>query len=472
MNYLVNILTRRFRSARFFCLAFFTHSYTIGLRLKRRKNMIGLRNVVIDGQRSRIVFEGKQIFYICGDEGPLASDIAWTNGKRCQAFPATIDIHDHDRWGESAKEDPEHLEVACYEGGVGTIITMPNTIPAYVRADQAEIRLAGFSKSNLTVLAWGGTTRDNFQERLQMLQYSQRRTPGFKLAMASTTNPATLIDDYVSQRRILEENAVLNALTLVHAEAEDWINASRAEIQAKIANAELGVEDHCRVRASEVEVEGIRRILQAHYEIRSQAPIHICHLSTVGGLNEIIKAKNRGQLVTCEVCPHYLVFNESMLRGVNGGFYKMNPSLRPPREQNAMVDALCNGEIDMVASDHAPHKKDEKKQTLLDKCPSGVPGVQTLTLLVYHLMSRGLITAERYVELTSANAAKLVGLKKGKLAIGYDGDVVLIDPNESTLFTNQSMKYKCGWTPFHGMHASGKIRMLILGGKIVKEDMR
>ena len=430
--------------------------------------MWGIYNVHINGGgKGQIVFDGNKIFDVYQTGRPTPREITeWVDGKGAFAEPAMVSMHEHDRWGESHKEDPEHLERAAIAGGMGTIAPMPNTNPAFIYFRQFEERLAGFKNSPLTVKAFGGVTRDNFSERREMWKYHRNSLAGFKLAMASTTNPATLVDDRPSQRKILEENAEIGALTAIHAEAEDYINRSRQQILRE--QGSLLVRHHCLVRNSEVEVEGVRRILEDHYAIGSKSPIHICHLSTLGGLYLVKRARERGQNVTCETCPHYWVFNQTMIERVSAGKYKMNPALRPPWEQQGIMEALCRGEIDVVTTDHAPHEPEAKLHEELDKCPSGVPGVQTALLLTFDLRARGLMTKETFTKVTSENAARLLVLNKGVLKKGADADVVLIAPDETTTFTDESMKYKWATTPFHGMTVAGRITTVVLGGKIVK----
>ena len=425
----------------------------------------GLKNVIVESTKSCIVINGPCIEAVYTQPKNLEENITWKDYNGAQAFPAMVSMHEHDRWGEPEKEDPGHLEAACLEGGMATIAVMPNTKPSHIWCEQTEARMAGFKNSRLTVKAFGGITRNNFQERQQMLEYYPEVIAGFKLYMASSTNPETLIEDRPSQRRILEENATLGALTVVHAEAEDLINFSRQELKRRAA--QLLVKDHCKVRASFVEEIGIRRILEDHWEIKSPAPIHIAHLSTPGGLAWVKKAQDRGQKVTSETCPHYFVLNDTWVDRPEGGFYKMNPALRTPEEQRQLRYALCQSEINVVTTDHAPHKATDKMSEDLDKCPSGVPGVQTAMLLTYQLYASGLITQQQFVNMASRNAAVILGLNKGVLAPGFDADIVLIEKSGETKFTNAAMKYKCGYTPFDGMVVHGQITKTIFGGQVV-----
>lgn len=424
--------------------------------------MTGINNILINGTTPGcIVLDGKLIegVYEQGDKTPFVD--CWIDGHGCEAYPAGIDMHVHDRWGEPEREDPQHLEAACIQGGTATIVTMPNTKPPYDRAEQTQARLSGFEAVN--VLAWIAATRTNFTDRREAHRLFGRQISGSKLMTASTTNPETLVDDEPSQRLILEQNAEIGCITTIHAEAENWINRNRQD--HALMFGQLTVQHHCKIRESEVEVEGIRRILNIHREVGGR--IHIAHVSTVGGIRLILVAKDRGQNVTFETCPHYWTFNESWLERENGGRFKMNPALRSPDEQKAVLNHFLAGDVDVSATDHAPHPRKLKGLLGLDECPSGVPGVETHIPLVHRLKKSGVISAERFISLTSGRAAQILGLNKGALKPGFDADIILIDPNRKKVISDGTVRSKCGWSPYSGETVC-QIPLVIIGGKIVR----
>jgi len=427
--------------------------------------MIGIYNIVINGETPGSIVVNGNVIEGTYKQGALTPAVGeWINGHGCESYPAGIDPHVHDRWGEPEREDTEHLEAACIEGGVGTIVVMPNTKPPYDRAEQTTARLSGFNTIN--VLAWMAATRTNYNERCEVHRFFPGLIPGSKLMMASTNNPETLVDDDLSQRRILEENADIGCITTIHAEAEDLINRNRLDYQRM--SRQLMVAHHCKVRASPVEVEGIRRILNIHRDVGGR--IHIAHVSTVGGIELILDAKARGQLVTFETCPHYWMLNDSWIERQNGGDYKMNPALRPPAEQQRVFEYFCSGAVDLSATDHAPHPSRLKTLPGLDECPSGVPGVETNIPLVYRLKQRGDISAKQFVDLTSRHAAQILGLNKGELKAGFDADIILLDPRKTETLADDRIKSKCGWTPYRGEEVS-PVALMIVGGQIVKNDL-
>ena len=397
-------------------------------------------------------------------EQTAPAGVIWADGQGFEAYPAFIDGHVHDRFDESGKEDAEHLEAACIEGGVGTIMTMPNNRVPFTRLHQIAERIARWQGSRLTVRFHIGAARDNLPVIAGLRGLKNSWLGRVKEYDVSSTNPSLLIDDDQTQFRAAEAIGQSGRIKLVHAEYEPWLKRNRAQIELE---RELRLEEHCALRSAEVEVEGIRRAIEICRDTGVRT--HICHVSTWRGLELIAFAKDEGLPVTCETCPHYWRLNEHDLLTMRGRA-KMNPALRSEEDMRKLEYYLCQGlVVDVVFTDHAPHKKEEKAAEEYDSCPSGVPGVETVVLSVYDLKAQGKITPARFVDLTSRNAARIFGLNKGELAEGKDADIVLINPGQTTLLHDQNMRSKCGWTPFHGQPVRGSIAAVVLRGKVVKE---
>lgn len=426
----------------------------------------GFRDVLIEGVGlGSIIWDEKTGLivgvYRAGESVP--DGVSWLAGRKLEAYPAFIDGHVHDRFDEPGKEDAEHLEAACIEGGVGTIMTMPNNRAPFTHPDQLEARIKRWEHSKLTVRFHIGVARDNLPIIAKLGQLKNDWLGQVKEYDASSTNPSLLIDDEAAQYRAAEAIGESGRRKLVHAEYEPWLKRSRQMIEAE---RRLCLTDHCIIRSAEAEVEGIRRAIRICRE--TEVPTHFCHVSTKQGLDLIHEAKSRRLPVTAETCPHYWRLHAGHLVNL-AGQAKMNPALRSVVEMEAIEEYVCQGLVDIIASDHAPHTAEEKSQEDYDKCPSGVPGVQSLGLSVYDLKARRKISAQQFVKLTSRNAARIFGLNKGELAAGKDADIVLIDPGRITTFTNSGMKSKCGWTPFHGQTVKAAIAAVVLRGKVVGE---
>jgi dihydroorotase len=179
---------------------------------------------------------------------------------------------------------------------------------------------------------------------------------------------------------------------------------------------------------------------------------HICHLSTSEGLDLVRAAKRKGKRVSCEVAPHHLLFTKRDWRR-QGTFLKMNPPLRDFRDKDALWDGLRNGDIDLVASDHAPHLPEEKKDEIWD-APPGVPGVETMLPLMLMAVRSNLLTLDRMVEALSRKPAKILGLaSKGIIARGMDADLAIIDPRAASDIRADRLHSGAEWTPYEGKRA-------------------
>lgn len=435
------------------------------MKTNNESTLRGFYNVLIEGVLPGSIVWDEATGLIVGvyrpeQSGP--SGIAWLDGLGFEAYPAFIDGHVHDRFDEPHKEDKEHLERACIAGGVGTIMTMPNNQAPFTRLDQLEARIARWGNSRLTVRFHIGAARENLTVIAGLSGLKNDWLGQVKEYDASSTNPSLLIDDEATQYRAAEAIGQSGKIKLVHAEYEPWLKRNQQQIEAE---RRLCLDDHCIIRSPEVEVEGIRRAIKICRE--TGVPTHFCHVSTSRGLELIADAKSQGLEVTCETCPHYWRMHAGQM-AIWRGRAKMNPALRSAAEMKRVEEYVCRGLVDVVFTDHAPHTGAEKAETDYDKCPSGVPGVQTMGLSVYDLKARGRISAERFVDLTSRNAARIFGLNKGELAAGKDADLILINPDQTTLFMNAGMESKCGWTPFHGQTVRGSIAGVVLRGKVVK----
>mgnify|MGYP002412528066 CR=1 FL=1 len=193
-------------------------------------------------------------------------------------------------------------------------------------------------------------------------------------------------------------------------------------------------------------------------------PVHICHVSTKTSAAMLRGAKKRGARVTCETAPHYFTLTDESLSSMDANF-RMNPPLRSREDVNAVIDAVRDGTIDAVATDHAPHAPDEKAD--FSTAPNGVLGLQTLLpLSVTRLVKPGHIGLYRLIELLSVNPARILGIPGGSLSAGAPADVVLFDPEAEFVFHKSMLKSKSENTPFDGMRMTGRVALTVMGGEI------
>ncbi len=199
-------------------------------------------------------------------------------------------------------------------------------------------------------------------------------------------------------------------------------------------------------------------------------PIHIAHVSTAGSVRIVREAKARGVKITCETCPHYFVLTEAACAGYDT-MAKVNPPLRTEADRQAILAGIGDGTIDIIATDHAPHHEDEK-QVEFSLAANGLIGFESaLPLINQYLLQPGLISLERWVELTSVHPARLLHVAGGSLRAGAPADILIADLQTQWVFDRKATASKAQNSPYHGMNMTGLARFTIVGGKIVHENL-
>ena len=195
-------------------------------------------------------------------------------------------------------------------------------------------------------------------------------------------------------------------------------------------------------------------------------------MSSALGAMEVRKGKDEGLRVTAETCPQYLYFTRNDVRKW-GNYLKMNPSLKNKSDVEFLWRAIANGTIDAIASDHAPSPRDEKEVSVWEAW-GGIPSIEVMLPLVFTLGFKklGILSLERFIELTSRNPAKIMRIYpiKGELAIGSDADIALIDPNNYIKVRAEDMHHKVDWTPYEGLELYGWPKHVVVNGKVILEN--
>ena len=237
-----------------------------------------------------------------------------------------------------------------------------------------------------------------------------------------------------------------------------------------ILNASRGAATHEQRRPASAEISATRFALYLieKYELQGK----LCHFSTGEGLQDVIAAKGRGVSVTCEVTPHHLFFDDTMLNDENRLWLQMNPPLRGREDRLAMIEALRAGEIDYLATDHAPHSLEEKR-----KGTSGVPHLDTYGAFATWLMAEHGFTVQQIARVCAANPGRFVlpylpegyGKGFGRVEEGYVGSLTVLDLKTPYRVTRDSLKTKCAWSPFEGVTFPGSVRHTVVRGRVYSQ---
>lgn len=372
-------------------------------------------------------------------------------------FPGLIDCHVHFREpGFEHKATMKSEAASARAGGVTCVCDMPNTDPptTTIIALSDKIRRAR-EVTDCDIRFFFGVTsgihlatlKDLWTSNSEELQQFKKYCCGVKLFLDHSTGNQKIEEDLLDE--VFLACAECHIPIIAHCE-DPQMNAD-----ALAANSETDVSAHSAIRTSKSEATAIKKAI-ALVKIHGTA-FHVAHLSSKRGLDLIVAAKKEGLPVTCEVAPHHLLLSELDYKTL-GTLCKMNPPVRTVADNEALWQALEDGTIDCVATDHAPHTLAEKKEwemhpgmSALD-APSGVPGVETaLPILLYRLQP------ERIHALMFHNPNRIFGLGKEDLVVGSHADIVIVDPLVKREIHAADLHSKCGWTPFEGREVRGQV---------------
>ncbi len=367
-------------------------------------------------------------------------------------LPGVIDDQVHFREpGLTHKEDLRTASRACAKGGVTTFLEMPNTVPpAKTQALVDEKRALAAEKSLVNYGFYIGATPDNIDELR-----SASHTPGIKIFIGSSTGDL-LVDDQTALERIFAETTL--PLT-AHCEDESTVRANAERLRGT-----TDVADHSRIRDHAAALIATRRALDLAY--RHKHRFHVLHVST-GAETELL-ADHRG-LITAEACPHHLLLNVDDYARL-GALAQTNPSIKTAADNAALWRALADGRIQVVATDHAPHTLAEKGQTY-PQSPSGMPNVENSLAIMLNEVNGGRCSLEQVVSwMCDAPARVWDVVGKGRIAVGYDADLVLVNLQLTREVRNEEQLTKCGWSVWHGRALTGwPVRTWVMGREVFRE---
>lgn len=367
-------------------------------------------------------------------------------------LPGVIDPQVHFREpGLEHKEDLFTASCACAKGGVTSFLEMPNTRPLTTTQAALDDKLRRAAEKCLVNYGFFiGATAEIFPDLL-----SANPTSGIKVFMGSMHGDL-LMDDAAVLEAIFAKG---DRLIAVHAEDQARINQRRQEF-AGISDVAI----HSQIQDNQAALLATQ--LAVKLSKKYQRRLHILHLST-GEEAEFLR-QEKPSWVTAEVTPQHLLLNSSAYETI-GSLAQMNPPLRSPRDNEILWQALLDGVIDFIATDHAPHTLAEKAQTY-PNTPSGMPGVETSLPLMLTQAMNGRCTVAQVANWMSTAVAKAYKIpNKGKIAPGFDADLVLVDLEKYRPVVGKEMASKCGWSSFEGWNLTGWPVVTVVGGKVVFE---
>ena len=381
----------------------------------------------------------------------------------CFVLPGIIDDHVHFREpGLTEKADIDSESRAAAAGGVTTYFDMPNTIPQTTTLEALEEKFAlAARKSHVNYSFFFGATNDNVA---LFPQLDPHRIPGIKLFMGSSTGNM-LVDRREALERIFA-TAPLPIMT--HCEDTGIINRNMAEAKAKYGD-DPKVTHHPEIRSEEACYESTR--LAVELATKHHTRLHIAHLTTAKELDLIPLPASPKGTVTAEATVSHLFFCDRDYQML-GTRVKCNPAIKTERDREALREALTDGRITVIGTDHAPHLLSQKEGGCV-RAASGMPMIQFSLVTMLELADQGVLPLERLVELMCHNPARLFEVRRrGFLREGYQADIVLVRPNSGWTVTKDLIQSRCGWSPMEGHMYLWHVERTLCNGHTVYEKGR
>ena len=374
-------------------------------------------------------------------------------------IPGAIDDQVHFREpGLTHKGDIESESRAAVAGGITSFIEQPNTVPNAITQELLEQKYQIAAKTSYANYSFMmGGTNDNLEE---ILKTDSRNVAGLKLFLGSSTGNM-LVDNPVSLEKIFSST---NLLIAVHCEDENTIKTNLEKYKEQYGDT-IPVECHPLIRSEEACYLSSSKAIELAK--KTGARLHVFHISTAKELdlftNKIPLEEKR---ITAEVCIHHLWFSDEDYK-TKGNLIKWNPAVKTANDRKALWEALNDGRIDVIATDHAPHTLEEKKQDY-SKAPSGGPLVQHAVVAMFESYHQGKISIEKIVEKMCHNPAKIFKIEnRGFIKEGYFADLVIVNPGLPWSVKKENILAKCGWSPFEGFTFKSRITHTFVNGKLV-----
>jgi dihydroorotase len=386
-------------------------------------------------------------------EGSAAAEI---DARGLHALPGVIDTQVHFREpGLTHKEDIATGSAGAVLGGVTAVFDMPNTKPNTLSAaDLADKLERAKGRAWCDIAFFIGAAEENASE-LGELEHLPG-CAGVKVFMGSSTGNLLIADDD-GLEAVLRHG---RRRVAVHAEDE-----ARLRERMALAKKSGDVATHPIWRDEETALRATQRLLKVARAAARR--VHVLHVTTAEEMDLLASAKD---IATVETTPQHLTLAAPDCYRDLGTLAQMNPPIRSASHRRALWQAVTAGIVDCIGSDHAPHTREEKARSY-PTSPSGMPGVQTLLPLLLDHMAEGRLSLERLVDLTSAGPARIYNIAgKGRIAVGYEADLTLVDLKARHVIRGAEMASRCGWTPFEGRMVRGWPRATIVRGNVAMRE--
>lgn len=370
-------------------------------------------------------------------ENSITADCEALDASGCLVMPGAVDVHVHLREpGFEVKETVKTGTLSAAKGGVTTIMSMPNLKPCPDNLEALNLQLEIINKDSIVNCYPYGAVTVNEEDKIRA------DIEGFYHKVLAITDDGRGVNNL----EILEEAMKL-------AKKYNLVIASHAE-------------DNVYKFAPAGEYVAVRREIEMAKKIGCK--YHFCHMSTKESFEAIRQAHKEGYTnITCEVAPHHLVLNQTMIKDAN---YKMNPPLRDEADRLATINALLDGTACMVASDHAPHTEEEKSQEY-DKCPNGIIGLETMLPIIYtNFVRTGLISYDKFLDVMVYNPIKVFNLPKRDFSVGSIADIAVLDIENPHKYTKEEIVSKGKNSPFIGNTYYGFTKYTLVNGELIYKN--
>ncbi|MHC0439167.1 dihydroorotase [Flavobacterium sp. 3-210] len=431
-------------------------------------NRILIKNAKIVNEGSifegDVLIENDLIVEVSDSISLKTSDCKVIDAEGNYLIPGAIDDQVHFREpGLTHKGDIESESRAAVAGGITSFIEQPNTVPNAVTQEILEEKYQIASQKSFANYSFMmGATNDNLEE---VLKTNPKNVAGIKIFLGSSTGNM-LVDREETLEKIFSSTPMLIA---VHCEDETTIQNNLAKFKEQYGE-DIPVTAHHLIRSAEAcYISSSKAVALAK---KTGARLHIFHLSTAKEMELFTnKIPLEDKKITAEVCVHHLWFTDEDYK-TKGNYIKWNPAVKTAEDRAELWKALNDGRIDVIATDHAPHTKEEKQQSYL-KAPSGGPLVQHAVVAMFEAHHQGKISVEKIVEKMCHNPAKIFKIeKRGFIKEGYYADLVIVNPSLPWSVNSDNILYKCGWSPFENMAFKSRITHTFVNGEMVYNNFK